>query len=113
IVPYLVLNRCQAGEDKERSRRKDEYGKRFIGRKRNPCIASEKPDGCISIRQDLESEDLPCTDQFSHNTDASQSHCESESHADPVKDRRQDRILGRVALCSSEDDAVYNDKRDV
>jgi Na+-translocating ferredoxin:NAD+ oxidoreductase subunit C len=74
---------------------------------------SGRTGSCISNRNDLCSESFSGTKDLSYKTNGNQTDGKSKSHSKSVKDRWKDRIFGSITLCTSQNDTVNNDQRNI
>ena len=74
---------------------------------------SENIDRHIGIRHDPKSEDGSGRQDLTYCTDTSQCQRETKSHAKSIEQGRNGRMGIRIALCSSQNDTVYNDQRNI
>ena len=101
---YFVLDRCKSGKNQKCSRCKDKDSDRGIAGSTGSCIGN---------RNDLCPESFSGTKDLSYKTNGNQAHCKAKTHSKSVKDRRKDRVLGSITLCTSQNDTVNNDQWNV
>ena len=93
---YPVLKGHQKGEHQKSAGSQDKDRDRLVGGGHH-----------------LKAKNLTGTDELLNDTDSSETHGKAKSHAQSVKKGGNYRIFRSVGLCSAQDDAVYDDQRDI
>ena len=65
------------------------------------------------IRDDLEAEDGACTEDLTECTERNECEGESEPHTESIEEGQDRGVEQCEGLCTSEDDTVNNDQRDI
>ena len=81
--------------------------------KKGPRCFDEDRNRRYGIRKKLPAKKAAGTKKFTDHTDQSQCDCKAKPHAKAVKQRKPRTDFVCVGFCTSEDDAVYNDQRDI
>ena len=72
----------------------------------------QNKDGSSTV-ENSHTKDLTGTDQLTDDTDAGKPNGKSKSHTDSVKQRTNWPILGCISLCTSQDNTVNYDQRNI